>query len=180
MVKKVFSEDFGTDEGLYITPGAPISNVARTITADVGKDAVARGDAFANEISERFVADFEKKEDKMAHVSTFVVVDGIVYMTYYANTKEPSEDPKNQTARLAYAPLDDMSKMVCLDIQTTGNEVGGRIVDMVYDTILMQKDADTLYVMWTARVEGNYYRFYCPFTISSKSLGEIGVNRFKV
>lgn len=52
---------------------------------------------------------------------------------------------------------------------------------MVYDTILMQKDSDTIYVMWTARTtEGNYYRFYCPFVLSTKTLGEIGVNRFKV
>ena len=180
MQKKVFSDDNATSKELYIAPGARISDVARTISANVDGNAIRRGDAFANEISERFVADFEKKEDKMAHVSTFIVVDGVVYMTYYANTKEPSEDPKNQTARLAYAPIDDMSKMVYLDIQTPGTEVGGRVVDMVYDTILMQKDVDTLYVMWTARVEGNYYRFYCPFTLSTKSLGEIGVNRFKI
>ena len=180
MSRKVFSDDIFTNKELYISPGAPIADVAKTITADADAEAIKRGDAFASEITERFVADFEKKEDKMAHVSTFIVVDGIVYMTYYANTKEPSEDPKNQTARLAYAPIDDLSQMVCLDIQTTGNEVGGKVVDMVYDTILMQKDADTLYVMWTARVEGKYYRFYCPFNIPAKSLGEIDVNRFKV
>ena len=52
---------------------------------------------------------------------------------------------------------------------------------MVYDTIIMQKDSDTIYVMWTARItEGNYYRFYCPFTLSTKTLGKIDVNRFKV
>ena len=126
------------------------------------------------------MSDFEKPGDKMAHVSTFVVVGDTVYMTYYANTKEPSEDPKNQTARLAYAPMDDMSKMVCLDIQTTGDVVEDRVVDMVYDTILMQKDENTLYVLWTARVDGNYYRFYCPFDINTKTLGEVDVNRFRV
>ena len=44
----------------------------------------------------------------------------------------------------------------------------------------MPKDADTLYIPWTARTEENYYRFYCPFTVSTKTLGEIGVNRFQV
>ena len=44
----------------------------------------------------------------MAHVSTFIVIDDMVYMSYYANTKEPSEDPKNQTARFVYAPIDDI------------------------------------------------------------------------
>lgn len=179
-MRKVFSNDNITSKELYFSPGAPIAKVARTITADVGDEARAKGDAFACEITDRFVADFEKKEDKMAHVSTFAVVGDTVYMTYYANTKEPSEDPKNQTARLAYAPLDDMSKMVCLDIQTTGDVVEDRVVDMVYDTILMQKDENTLYVLWTARVDENYYRFYCPFDVNTKTLGEIGVNRFRV
>ena len=180
-MKKVFTNDVFTDKELYIAPGAPIADVAMTIkSAEVSDEARAKGDAFASEITDCFVANFEKPGDKMAHVSTFIVVGDYVYVTYYANTKEPSEDPKNQTARLAYAPLNDMSKIVYLDIQTTGNEVDGRLVDMVYDTILMQKDEDTLYVMWTARVDENYYRFYCPFSVSKKELGEIGVNRFKV
>lgn len=179
-MKQVFTEDFVTKKELVVTPGAPIRETSKIITAIVEEGAKAKGEAFAKEITQRFVADFEKPGDKMAHVSTFLVVDGMIYMTYYANTKEPSEDPKNQTARLAYAPMDAPEKMVYLDLQTTGDQVGGKLVDMVYDTILMQKDADTLYVMWTARVEENYYRFYCPFTLSTKTLGEIGVNRFQV
>jgi len=125
-------------------------------------------------------SDFEKTEDKMAHVSTFIVVDGMIYMSYYANTKEPSEDPQNQTARLAYAPVDAPSNITVLDLQTTGDVVGGKMIDMVYDTILMPKDDQTLFVMWTARTEENYYRFYRPFDLASKTLGEIGVNRFRV
>jgi hypothetical protein len=101
-------------------------------------------------------------------------------MTYYANTKEPLEDPQNQTARLVYAPVDDIDNKIFIDLQTAGDTVDGKVIDMVYDTILMQKDADTIYIMWTARTEENYYRFYCPFTLSTKTLGEIGVNRFKV
>ena len=180
-MNNVFSEDFKTLKELKITPGAPISEVARTITADVYEEAIKKGDAFANEITERFVSDFEKPGDKMAHVSTFIVVDDTVYMTYYANTKEPSEDPKNQTARLVYAPVDNIEDKTFIDLQTTGDMVGDKVIDMVYDTILMQKDDDTIYVMWTARtIEGNYYRFYCPFTLSTKTLGKVGVNRFKV
>lgn len=177
---KVFSNDCPTTKELKITKGAPITDVSRTITADVDETAIKKGDAFAQEITDRFVADFEKKEDKMCHVSTFIVVGDTVYMSYYANTKEPSEDPKNQTARLAYAPVDDVSNITILDLQTTGDTVGGKVIDMVYDTILMKKDDNTIYILWTARTEENYYRFYCPFTLSTKTLGEIGVNRFKV
>lgn len=180
MYNKVFSKDFETNKTLVVTPRAPIANVARTISDKVSADALAKGDAFAQEITEKFVSDFEKPEDKMAHVSTFRVIDNIVYMTYYANTKEPSEDPKNQTARLVWAPIDAMENKTFIDLQTAGDMVDGKVIDMVYDTIMMQKDANTLFLMWTARTEENYYRFYCPFYLAEKSLGEIGVHRFKV
>ena len=179
-MNKVFSEDFKTQKELIITEGAPISDVAKRISLDVSEEAVKKGDAFADEIEACFISDFEKEGDKMAHVSTFITVDGYAYVSYYANTKEPSEDPTNQTARLAYAPIDDIENKTFLDLQTIGDIVGDKKVDMVYDTILMQKDEDTIYVMWTARVEENYYRFYCPFTLSTKKLGEVAVNRFKV
>lgn len=177
---KIFQNDYPTTKELKFAEGAPIKDVARTITADVSKEALAKGEAFSKEIGERFVSDFEKPGDKMAHVSTFLVIGDTVYMTYYANTKEPSEDPENQTARLVYAPLDNIENKTFMDLQTTGDKVGDKIIDMVYDTILMQKDEDTLFVMWTARTEENYYRFYCPFSLSTKTLGKIGVHKFKV
>ena len=161
MYKEVFSKDIETTKELVITPGAPIENVAKTIGAVTDGPLYEKGAAFAKEIEEKFLSDFEKPGDKMAHVSTFLVVADTVYMTYYANTKEPSEDPKNQTARLVYAPVDDIENKTFLDLQTTGDRVGDQTIDMVYDTILMQKDEDTLYVLWTARTtEENYYRFY--------------------
>lgn len=180
MAKQIFSPDIQTAKELILQKGEPISHVARTITTQISPAAKLKGERFAQEIMRRHVSDFEQPGDKMAHVSTFIVIDGIVYMTYYANTKEPSEDPKNQTARLVYAPIDDLDNKTFIDLQTTGDKVGDKTIDMVYDTILMQKDADTLYIMWTACTETNYYRFYCPFTLSTKKLGEIGVNRFKV
>ncbi len=180
MNNNVFSNDRISSKELQIVGGAPIADIAKTITAGVGEEAVKKGDEFAKEITDCFVSDFEKPGDKMAHVSTFIVIDDTIYMTYYANTKEPSEDPKNQTARLVYAPINDIENKTFIDLQTTGDTVGGKVIDMVYDTILMQKDADTVYIMWTARTEENYYRFYCPFILSTKTLGQIGVNRFKV
>ncbi|MBE6930033.1 MAG: hypothetical protein E7463_07120 [Ruminococcaceae bacterium] len=180
MRNAVFTDDIRTDRELIYSPGAPIDCTVRTITDQVSAAALAKGEAFAREIEERHVSDFEKPGDKMAHVSTFVVMGDTVYMTYYANTKEPSEDPKNQTARLVWAPLDDPENKTFLDLQTTGDVVGGHVIDMVYDTILMKKDAETLFILWTARTEENYYRFYCPFHVPTKTLGEIGVNRFRV
>ena len=178
---RIFTDDIAAKKELRYAEGAPIRDVARTITAKASEEAVKKGDAFACEITERFVSDFEKPGDQMAHVSTFLVDGGFVYMSYYANTKDPVEDPQNIIARLAYAPLDDIENKTFLDLQTTGDVLGGKSIDRVYDTILMRRDEDTIYLMWTARTtDENYYRFYCPFTLSSKKLGKIGVNRFKV
>lgn len=187
----VFSAACTTEKPLEIIPGGEITDFAAIIPAVTEGEAFERGKAFSREIRERFVADFEKSEadaaagradatDKMVHVSTFAVIDGVIYMTYYANTKEPSEDPLNQTARLVYCPVDDTDNKVFLDIQAAGDEFSGKKINMVYDTVLMRKDDDTLYILWTARVEDNYYRFYRPFYISEKRLGDVRVNRFKV
>lgn len=181
MTNNIFSADQKTEKELVISRGAPIADVARRLSSDVSEEAIKKGEIFAQEIEDLFVSDFEKEGDKMAHVSTFKVIGDTVYMTYYANTKEPSEDPKNQTARFVYANVNDIDNKVFIDLQTTGDKVGGKTIDMVYDSIFMQKDEDTLFILWTARTtDTNYYRFYCPFTISTKTMGEIGVNRFKV
>ena len=180
MNHEVFSKDIATEKDLILAPGLPIRSPVRTISSACDPKAIEKGKAFAHEIEKRFVADFEKSEDKMAHVSTFIVVEDVVYLSYYANTKEPSENPENQTARLAFARLEDMENKTFFDLQTAGDVFDGKKVEMVYDTILMKKDEDTLYVMWAARVEGNYYRFYCPFTISTRKFGEVGVNRLKI
>ena len=179
MTEHIFSDDIKSEKEQVELPGAPIEDAAIRISSQVSDEAVKKGDVFASEITQRFISDFEKPGDKMAHVSTFVVVGDTVFVSYYANTKDPEEDPKNQTARLVYAPLDNIENKTFIDLQTTGNVVDGKTIDMVYDTILMKKDDNTLYVMWTARTEGNFYRFYCPFYVPEKKLGKIGVNRFK-
>lgn len=176
----MFTNDFETKKELLYSEGGMIGDLAATIETEVSPEALTLGEKFARDITRGFISDFEKPLDKMAHVSTFALIDGTVYMTYYANTKEPSEDPTNQTARLVYASADDIDNKVYLDLQTAGDTVFGKRVDMVYDTIFMRKDEDTVFVMWTARVEENYYRFYRPFTLSTKTLGDVGVHRFKV
>ncbi len=183
----IFSEDFKTSKESIITENKPIVNSVGKITADMEPYA----ESFAKETEECFVSDFEKSEklfeegktdvrDFMCHVSTFRATDDTIYMTYYANTHDSEEDPNYQTARLVYCPKDDLENKTFLDIQTVGDDCYGKKVVMVYDTILMQKDDNTLYVLWTANLDGNYYRLYRPFYISEKKLGDIGVNRFKV
>ena len=177
----IFTPDLPTSNSPQIIQGGNIQNARKTITASVSDVAKKNGDAFALEIRNRFVADFEKAEqDKMVHVSTFLYTGGKIYMSYYANTQDSAEDPGFQTARLAYCPADDPKNQTILDIQTVGDKCYDGIVEKVYDTILMQKDENTLFVLWTAAVSGKYYRLYRVFDLRTGTLGSVQVNRFKV
>ena len=61
MNNNIFSKDCQTSKELKITNGAPIANVAKTITAGETKN----GKDFAKEITDLFVSDFEKPEDEL-------------------------------------------------------------------------------------------------------------------
>ena len=95
MANNVFTNDIATDKELILDPCVPIApagaviTAAATISAVVSDEARQKGDAFAAEITRRFVSDFEQTaeqvllgkvavKDRMAHVSTFIVVDGTV------------------------------------------------------------------------------------------------------
>ncbi len=180
-MSQLFSAVFEAKNPCADIPGVEITDAAAILrAADASEEAKRRGEAFAREINARRVADFEKEGDQMVHVSTFMVIDDIIYMTYYANTESAAEDPNHQTARLAYCPIDAPDRMTVLDIQTVGDECGGLRVNLVYDTILARREADTLYILWTAKVGDTYYRLYRPFSLSSRTLGEVGVNRLRV
>lgn len=118
----------------------------------------------------------------MCHVSTFIYAGGNIYVTYYANTISSAENPEYQVARLAYSPENNTDAKVILDIMQVGDSLYGHKVWGVYDTILMQKenDPDNLYILWTANIDGKYYRLYRIFNMKTETLGEVGVNRFKV
>ncbi len=191
MTNKIFSDDFVSEKELVISGRVQIEDYAAIIGDNVGETEKKKGERFADEVEKSFISDFEKSNelferglvdetDKMAHVSTFIKTQGYIFMTYYANTSEAAEDPNSQTARLVYCPADSISEKTYLDIQTVGDKCGGKTITKVYDTILMQRDKDTLYILWTAEADGNYYRLYRPFSISKKALGEVGVNRFTV
>lgn len=175
----IFSADVVTSKELTIREGKKIEDVAKIEYADV-PFVKERGERFADDIEKNFIADFEKNADKMVHVSTFCVIDDIIYMTYYANTQTSEEHPSYQTARLVYCSMNNPTEKIFMDIQSVGDDCYGYKVQMVYDTILMKKDSDTLIVMWTAKVNDNYYRFYRTYSFQAKKLGDVKVNRFRV
>lgn len=173
----IFREDNVITLSSYLE-GAPISNGVGVLDPSANADAVALGDTFAAELKANIIADFEKEGDKMVHVSSFTIIDGMVYMTYYANTATAAESAAHQEARFAYCPVDDPSDMTVITIQKVGDTVEGQKVEMLYDTILMNKDTSEIFIMWTAKTS-QYYRFYRVFDVATGELGPIRVNRFK-
>ena len=84
--KSIFTPDFTTDKRGKTIDGGEIIKYKDPITRNISSEMIEKGDRFAREIKNRFVADFENKDtDKMVHVSTFAEIDRVIYMTYYAN-----------------------------------------------------------------------------------------------
>lgn len=190
-MKNIFTDNVKTDKPAIMTSAAPIMDYDGYIDPRDASEAIELGKKCGEEINANIIADFERtieycenhgeeNPDKMVHVSTFKIIDGTVYMTYYANTGTDQEDPHYQEARIAYCPLDNPSDMHIMQVQRVGEELGGKTIDCLYDTILLYKGGDEMYILWTASADGEYYRFYRTFSISKKTMGEIGVNRFKV
>ena len=179
----IFSEDIVTENTATVYGRKLVESYAAVIEADELADNEGLAAEFADEIEKNKISDFERADaDKMCHVSTFVYTNGNIYMTYYANTSSAEERPDFQVARLAYCPENDVNNKKIIDIMSVGDELCGRKINGVYDTILMQRggDPENLYVLWTAQVDGKYYRLYRIFNIKTEKLGPVGVNRFKV
>ena len=123
---------------------------------------------------------FEKPGDLMVHVSTHKIINGVVYMTYYANTRSAHEEPTEQTARFVYAPMSDLSSKTFVDLMDVGDTFDGKTVQAIYDTVFMTADDDVLYLMWTAKLSGDYYRLYKTYTISTGTYSSTSYNQFKV
>ena len=186
----IFSTDITSDKAHKITPEAPIASYNGYIVPGNDEKAKMLGRKCADEIKKNIIADFERtagyceknnesEPDLMVHVSTFKIIDGIVYMTYYANTGTDAEDPSKQEARLAFCPVDNPADMTIVQIQKVGDILDGKVIDELYDTILLYKGGDEIYILWTASADKLYYRFYCTFSISGKTLSAIKPNRFK-
>ena len=186
----VFTDDIFAAERLSDIASAPISGALATINPLDSAKAVQNGQDLALSVSQNKIADFEKSiayceskggtPDKMVHVSTFTIIGDKVYMTYYANPSSNAEDPTKQEARFAYCPISDTGKMNIQTVMKVGDEVDGELITRVYDTILMNKDENEIYVMWTASTLVQYYRFYRVYNVKTGKMGPVQVNRFKV
>ena len=58
--------------------------------------------------------------------------------------------------------------------------INGKHIDYLYDIVLLHKDDDTLFLAWTCTLDGNYYRVYKTYNISTQSFSDIAINKFKI
>lgn len=190
-IKGVYTPDISNGNDKKFIPTLPIKDYDTLIRPSWNKAAKELGEKCVSEVKNNIIADFERtiaycekngeeSPDLMVHVSTFVIIDNIVYMTYYANTGTDAEDPKKQAARLAFCPLDNPEDMTIIEVQRVGDELDGKKIEFLYDTILMYKGGDEIYILWTASPENNYYRLYRTFNFKKMTFGPVMANRFKV
>ncbi len=182
MSKSIFSKDLISRKKSKIYERIEVKDFAAKIEAYAEYNKSLKAQEFSKDINENKFADFEKPGDKMCHVSSFIVKNDSVYMSYYASRSKGEEDPESQVARLAYCKKCDPKNIKYIDIQAAGDTLEGKKVTTVYDTIMMchPDEPDNIYLLWTASINKKYYRLYRTFNIKTETLGEIGVNRFTV
>lgn len=150
-------------------------------TPDDTVSAFVNGIKFADELKAP-LTDFKKDGDKMVHVSTFYIINGVIYVTYYVNTRSGAENPAEHTARFVYCNQSSMEQKTYIDLCDVGDTVLGKTVTALYDIVMFKKtdDDDVLYLAWTVALDGEYYRVYRTYTISTGTLGDIQANTFTV
>ena len=132
----IFKPDIIADKEHIVYPCVRMEKRDYAVIETV-KDNSEKAKAFAEEINGSVMGDFEKSGDKMCHVSTFCYAGDKIYVSYYANTSSDKENPNFQTARLAYAPINQMNNKTIIDVMSVGDDLLGHKVIQVYDTILM-------------------------------------------
>lgn len=139
------------------------------------------GITFSEELKTH-ITGFKKDGDLMVHVSTFYILNEIVYVTYYVNTRSYAENPSEHTARFVFCPLNNIENKTYIDLCDVGDTVLGKTVTELYDIVMFKADDnnDVLYLAWTVALDGEYYRVYRTYTISTGELGEIFANTFTV
>ena len=134
------------------------------------------------------ITSFKKEGDLMVHVSSFCIIDDVLYMTYYANRISGEEIPSQQIVRFVKCPIDDFNNKIYFDLQGAKDcglsynltHFNGKTVNEIYDTVLMKRDDRTLYIMWSASLDGVYTRLFQQYDTETGLFGTISYNYFKV
>ena len=120
----IFTPDISTDKTPTVYPCVKTEKNKYKVIEAVTEQ-TPRAIAFANEINENVIGDFERETDKMCHVSTFCFAGNNIFVSYYANGYSNEENPDFQSARIAFAPMNDIKNKTVLDVQCVGDVISG-------------------------------------------------------
>lgn len=137
------------------------------------------GIKFNDELSNPIV-DLKKDGDLMTHVSSFVIVDDIVYSVFSVNKIQPRENAQEYTTRLQYFPLSNPSEIEYIDICNIGDDFFGYTVSATCDCCIFKKesDANNLYIVWTIKTNNMWRLVYKTFNLNTKLLSEANLCKF--
>lgn len=128
------------------------------------------------------LGDFAIATDKMAHCSSFKIINDKVYTAFYVNKNRLYETPTEHTSVLRIADLNDMSNVTNIELCNIGDSIEEGDIEALYDTVVLKNEQDDnlLYLLFTARIQGNYYLLNRKYNISDGSLTNIEKCQFTV
>ena len=143
------------------------------ILQDIEEDVISsfiNGIKFGEELKNHIV-DFAKADDTLVHVSSFVIVDNVVYCVFSASKDTAVEDATKYTSRLQYCDLDNPDKITHIDLCSVGDTFNGETVTAVCDSAIFQKNQRTLCIWHTLKTK-EYQMVYYTFDTITKELSD--------
>lgn len=143
------------------------------ILQDIEEDVISsfiNGIKFGEQLNNH-ITDFAKPDDTLVHVSSFVIVDDVVYCVFSASRSTAVEDASKYTSRLQYCHLDNPQKITYIDLCSVGDTFNGETVTAVCDSAIFQKDQRTLCIWHTLKTT-EYQMVYYTFDTVTKELSE--------
>lgn len=120
----------------------------------------------------KFILKMDSEGDIMAHCSSFRIVDDVVYSSFYVNKIRHFEDPREQTAVLRIRNLDGTGETKNATVADIGDMIPEGKIDAIYDTVVLTELND-IRVVFTARVNGQYYLLYKIYNKNNNSFSEV-------
>ena len=143
--------------------------------------AMVNGKDLSDSISNH-IGDLTISTDKMCHCSSFKIINNVIYAAFYVNKNAAAENPTQHTAVFRYASISNLANITNIELCNIGDKVLGKTVNAIYDTVVLKTDGsdDVLYLLFTAKLDNEYYLLYRTYTISTNVLSDISKCQFTV
>lgn len=118
------------------------------------------------------IFDFNMPGDKMLHSGSFRIIDDVVYAAMYINKIGVDEKETQHTSVLRVRKLDGTDETKNLTICDIGDELFGKRVTALYDTVVIDELGD-LRVLFVAKLENEWYQLFRIYNLETNSLSQV-------